>query len=441
MLRALVIAVLIAVALPATAAASSVQSPDAGITFTAAAGEQNQVTVTPAPDLSMVRLKEEILDLTPGFGCTRVDSRTVDCVRRGLPVTIDLGDGGDMLEVPSGALPIVARGGTGDDKLLAYGAGPSTLDGGDGRDNLFGGLSADTIMGGPGGDDLRGDVVYDGKSFATSREKGADDVLAGGADSDNYEGGPGLDTVSYADAQGPVTAVLAARSAAEDGTASGQGGEGEALPPDVEGVIGGPGPDSLTGNRASNRLDGGPGNDTIRGLKGSDLLTGGAGGDEIFARDADLDSISCGANATGKNAKRDTLDMDLADGTPPADCETITDGAINEGPNVLFVGEPKWPRADGRVGIRLRCPVKVKIGCNGKITLKVLPAPSDARAAGSSGGYRIKAGQSKLVLVRLSRGERASLRRGARLARITSVEKGRFGPKTTVATLQLKRGG
>jgi hypothetical protein len=441
MFRALLIAVLTVVALPATASASAVQSPDAGITFTAAAGEQNQLVVRPAPDPSMVRISEQTLDLTPGFGCTRVDSRTVDCARRGQPVMIELGDGGDMLEVPSGELPIVARGGDGDDTLLAYGAGVSTLEGGTGNDHLFGGLLADTLAGGPGGDDLRGDVVLDGKGFVTPKERGGDDVLAGGPDTDNYAGGPGLDTVSYADSIGPVTAVLAARTVEEGGVTPGQGGDSEALPPDVEGVIGGSGPDSLTGNRASNRLDGGPGNDTIRGNKGSDLLVGGAGGDSIFARDAELDSITCGANATGKNAKRDTLDMDLADGAPPADCETITDGAIDEGPNVLFVGAPKWPRADGRVGIRLRCPVKVKIGCNGKITLKLLAATDGARAAGSSGAYRIKAGDSKLVLVRLSRGERASLRRGARLARITSVEKGRFGPKTTVATVLLKRGG
>ena len=65
----------------------------------------------------------------------------------------------------------------------------------------------------------------------------------------------------------------------------GQGGEDEQLPPDVEGIIGGSGPDTLVGNRANNRLEGGPGNDTITGNEGADLLAGGGGGDTIFARD------------------------------------------------------------------------------------------------------------------------------------------------------------
>jgi hypothetical protein len=352
---------------------------------------------------------------------------------------VDLGDSSDMLDVQSGGIPLVVKGGDGNDDLLADGAGPSNLDGGNGNDHIFGGVGADTLSGGPGADDLRGDVVRSGGQFATSTTSGGDDLLAGGPDTDNYAGGPGLDTVSYADAIGPVTAVLP-RPPEEGASSPGQGGESEQLPQDVEGIIGGAGPDSLTGNRASNRLEGGPGNDTLRGNDGSDFLSGGGDGDTIFARDGMLDLISCGANRTGKSPRSDTLDSDLADGTPPADCETVTQGALREGANVQMSGGTLRARRDGRVGVRLRCPKNVAIGCKGRLDLRLLSSTS-ARAAAKSGAYKLAAGRSKLVLLRLSRGEQAALRRASRPARLRSFETGEFGRKTTIRTVRLKRTG
>lgn len=432
------LAALAAVALPAAGAhAATIQSPDAGIVLTAAPGEQNDVTLVASPTTGMLRLSERTVTLTAGFGCTQVDSRTADCTPRGQPVTIDLGDGGDMLEVP-GALDarVVVRGGDGNDLLLAYGAATTGLDGGSGDDHLFGGLGADTLTGGPGTDDLRGDVVRDGRGgYVTSTTAGGDDMFAGGPDTDSYAGGLGADTVSYADAVAPVTAVLP-RPSEEGGTTPGPGGEGEGLPPDVEGVIGGAGPDSLTGNRANNRLEGGPGNDTIKGNGGSDLLSGGGDGDTILARDATLDTISCGPNRTGKSPRRDTLDSDLADGPPPADCETVTQGALLEGANVHIAGKPRWPRRDGRVGIRLRCPKRVSIGCKGTLGLRL-----QAVGGRSAAAYRLAAGRSKLVLLPLSRAQKAAVRGASRSARLTSVEKGELGDKTTIRTVRLKRSG
>jgi hemolysin type calcium-binding protein len=438
---AVVGAVLATLALPAVAGASTIHSPDSGIVLTAGAGEQNDVTIAPSPVAGMLRLTERTVPLVAGFGCARVDERTVDCPPRGKPVTVDLGDSSDTLDVPSGSMPIIARGGDGNDQLLAYGAGPSSLDGGSGDDHLFGGLDGDTLSGGPGGDDLRGDVVFDGKGFSISTASGGDDLLKGGPDSDGYAGGPGFDTVSYADLVAPVTAVLP-RPPEEGASSPGQGAEGEGLPQDVEGIIGGSGPDSLTGNRASNRLEGGPGNDTLKGNDGADHLVGGADGDTILARDGILDLISCGPNRTGKSPRRDTLDSDLADGTPPADCETVTQGAIREGPNVRMSGRPLRLRRDGRVGIRLRCPRKLAIGCKGTLRLRLLPTTRPTprgQASARSSAYRLAAGRSKLVLLRLSRRERAALRRASRSARLRSVEAGEFGRKTTIRTVRLKR--
>ena len=436
--------VLGALALPAVAGASNVSSPDTGTVLNASAGEQNYVTVAPSPaGGDLVRLTELGLELRAGFGCVQIDRRTADCPRRARRITVNLGDGGDTLEVASGSLQVNANGGDGNDNLLAYGGGASTLDGAGGNDQLFGGVAGDNLLGGAGSDDLRGDVVFDGRSLVTSTSSGGDDMLLGGPDTDGYAGGPGADTVSYAHAVIGFTATLP-RAPEEGASEPGQGGEGELLPQDVEGIIGGSGPDTLTGNRANNRLEGGAGNDTITGNQGADLLAGGADGDSIFARDAVQDLISCGPNRTSKPLRSDTLDSDLADGTPPADCETVTQGALLEGPNVLMPGRPLGPRRDGRVGVRLRCPDTVAIGCNGTVRLRLLRSARSKRrgaplAAAASSSYRVPAGESKLLLLRLSRRERAALRRAKRSARLTSVEKGELGDKTTIRTVRLRR--
>ena len=433
-------AALAALALPGVAAASDVASPDTGIVFTAAAGESNYVMLAPSPaGGDAVRLSELALDLRAGFGCVQVDRRTVDCPRRTRRISVNLGDGGDTLEVQGGSLPVSASGGDGNDDLLAYGAGASTLDGGTGNDHVFGGIAADTLQGGTGGDDLRGDVVSNAGNLVTSTTSGGSDMLLGGPDTDAYAGGPGADTVSYAHAVVGFTATLP-RPPEEGASDPGQGGEGELLPQDVEGIIGGSGADTLTGNRANNRLEGGLGNDTITGNQGADLLSGGGDGDTIFARDAVNDLISCGPDRTTRPFKSDTLDSDLADGTPPADCETVTQGALLEGANVRMRGRRLRPRPDGRIGVRLRCPASVEIGCNGRLRLRLLRARDSAEgSAAASRRYRLDAGDSRRVLLRLSRRERAALGRSSRSARLTSVEKGELGDKTTIRTVRVLR--
>ena len=432
--RALLATAIGALALPAAAGASNVSSPDSGITFTGAAGERNFLFVSPSPaGGDMVRFSELSLDLSAGFGCVQIDKRTADCPRRSRRINFNLGDVDDWLEVQGGGYPLSVIGGEGGDDVLAYGAGASTIDGGNGNDHLFGGLANDTLMGAAGNDDLRGDVV-DGSGTVSTTSGGAD-MLLGGADTDGYAGGPGADTISYAHAVVGFTATMP-RPIEEGNTTPGQGGESEGLPSDVEGIIGGAGHDTLVGNRANNRLEGGGGNDTITGNQGADLLAGGEGGDTIFARDAVQDLISCGANRNIRPFKSDTLDFDLADGTPPADCEDITQGALLEGPNVLMA-KPLWPRSGRQVGVRLRCPDEVDIGCNGALRLRLLRRTTSNAAA--SRRYRIAAGGSKLVVLRLSRRERAALRRSSRKARITSVETGELGDKTTIRTFRLKR--
>jgi hypothetical protein len=443
--KALLTTAIGALAMPAAAGAANVSSPDGGIAFTAVAGERNYLIIAPSPaGGDMVRLTEVNVDLSAGFGCVQIDKRTADCPRRLRRINVNLGDNSDTLDVGSGGYPLSAVGGEDNDDLLAYGAGASTLDGGNGNDHLFGGLANDTLVGAAGSDDLRGDVVRDGSGgFVTPTSgSGGADMLLGGPDSDAYSGGPGADTISYAHAVVGFTATMPRSIEEGNISTTGQGGEDEQLPSDVEGIIGGSGHDTLTGNRANNRLEGGPGNDTLTGNQGADLLAGGGDGDTIFARDAVQDLISCGPNRTSRPFRSDVLDFDLADGTPPADCEDVTQGALLEGPNVLMPGKPLWPRNGRRVGVRLRCPDEVEIGCNGALRLRLLRrtrANQRTVQAAASRRYKLAAGRSKLVSLRLSRRERAALRRSSRSARITSVEKGELGDKTTIRTVRLKR--
>jgi Ca2+-binding RTX toxin-like protein len=431
-------------AVPGAASAAIVQALDTHITVSGEAGESSLLAVFPAPAAGVLRIQDPTGSVRAGFACTQVDDHTADCPSRPRPMTIDLLDGDDRLEVIA-PVRVTVRGGDGRDTVTADGAGASSLSGEGGDDRLFGGVAADTLTGGPGQDILRGDVVRgsDGR-VSVSTSSGGNDVLTGGPDTDSYEGGAGEDTVSYADLPFGISATLP-RPLEEGPSDPGEGGENEQIPQDVENLTGGPGRDTLTGNRAANRLDGGGGDDTITGNRGADLLTGGAGGDTIFARDGFTDAISCGANGSGRGSQfLDVLDSDLVDGALPADCETIANGAVDEGPNVLISASTLLVRANGRVGVRLRCPRGVAIGCNGRLRLRLVGRSNPGstvrgRAAARANGYRLAAGRSRVVRLRLTRRERARLRFQTGTARVTSVERGKLGRKTTVRTLRIAR--
>ena len=130
-------------------------------------------------------------------------------------------------------------------------AAPSvcTITGTAGDDVLNGTASNDVVCGLGGNDTLDGG--------------GGDDVLLGGPGSDTLRGGAGRDTASFEDSTAPVTVDLTA------GTASGEGGDTLS---DVEGVIGSPQADSITGDAGANTLDGGGGDDTM--MSGAPPRTG-----------------------------------------------------------------------------------------------------------------------------------------------------------------------
>ena len=319
--------------------------------FDAAPGEANVVTVSleagspgplPGSVPNGVTIRDEGAVLTPGAGCSRIDSNTAHC--SSYAFVIALGDAADTLVVDTSQLPATAvffppgvrvDGGDGDDRLvsgapssrmnggagndvLIGGPGPAYsgrdfLDGGSGDDRIFGGSGEDELDGGPGRDELYGQE-HDDLLLNADEE---DDLLSGGS---------GADTVSHPGRLERVVADLGKRVARVGSVA-----------PDrlrrIERLIGGSGDDRLFGDRGDNELDGGLGEDTLSGRGGNDQLLnsegrvacGPGGADAVRGRvsSADILGRDCELVAAGH-----PLDEDIGEPLPayprPATARALT---------------------------------------------------------------------------------------------------------------------
>src|SRR3954447_23728880 len=105
-------------------------------------------------------------------------------------ISIDLGDGNDLLAVGAGVGPVYCLGGLGDDTLLG-GDAADTLTAGGGRDSVNGGAGDDRLDGGPSPDRVDGG---DGADRIYGSD--ANDILTGGAGVDRLFGGAGNDLLS-----------------------------------------------------------------------------------------------------------------------------------------------------------------------------------------------------------------------------------------------------
>jgi hypothetical protein len=163
--RVPVLTVLLLALVPAGARAAVVSVEGDALRITAGPGEQNTVTVAPAPVPGLVAVSDVGFPPSAGAGCQPSGSQML-CggVAR---LQADLGDGDDQLALSA---PLVAslEGGEGDD-LLAGGDGDDRIDGGTGADSADGGSGADSIvlrdratdsaLCGPGRDAVRAEVL------------------------------------------------------------------------------------------------------------------------------------------------------------------------------------------------------------------------------------------------------------------------------------------
>jgi serralysin len=147
------------------------------------------------------------------------------------------------------------------------------LEGGGGRDMLYGRGGSDTLIGGLDGE---ADVIDGGADTDTvdySAGRLGMTITLGNGPTKLGNGTPGSavvdDHVEYFDVFGGRTLSMRREGWQEDELYS------------IENVIGSQGNDTITGNGVGNRLEGGNGDDVIDGGGGADTIIGGRGADEL----------------------------------------------------------------------------------------------------------------------------------------------------------------
>jgi Ca2+-binding RTX toxin-like protein len=279
------------------------------------------------------------------------------------------GAGGADAAVNGGADNDTVNGGSGNDVALNGDAGDDTVDGGDGNDAAVnGGAGEDTLRGGSGSDTLNGGTEDDSLEGGTGDDNmngdAGDDLYlqgasANGADTMSDTGGP-ADKVDYSGRTNPVEII-------DDGVVPGVSGETDehdAVPTDMNILVGGKGADTITvdGTIAEpGTAIGGPGSDTLTSAgtvdalsyegstttvsvdlsKDSNTATAGVQ-PTVSGGDAQGDKVSAGfENVTGS----DTNDTLIGANVPPNADNTINGGkgadkiTGGDGNDMLFGGD------------------------------------------------------------------------------------------------------
>ncbi len=199
---------------------------------------------------------------------------------------------------------------------------------GSGNDEVTGNDAANRLEGRAGNDTLRGGAGAD-------RIEGGDgnDRLDGGPGADAIDGGAGHDLLWYEGSDAGVSVSFLT------GTGSGGHASGDNFE-NVEGVIGSPHTDTLTGGAGNDWLAGKGGDDVLAGGAGSDNLVGGAGADAMDGG-AGHDRVLYGGSdaavvidlsartARGGDAAGDTLE-NVEEVVGSAYADTLTGGAGND---------------------------------------------------------------------------------------------------------------
>ena len=278
----------------------------------------------------------------------------------------DLEDGDDSFDGRDATTGMRVRGLGGDDTLRG-GSGNDTLDGGNQNtgsgsgdvvsyDHLTSDLLADlsnrfatsaesgtdtldrleTVIGGAGNDTITGDASNNrlvGNAGNDSLTGGAgDDTLAGEAGNDVLDGGDGIDVIDFS-AIGAEDLSITVTDATVTTAAFGT----DTLT-SIEGIFGGAGNDSLTGDGNTNRMNGGAGNDTISTAGGNDTIIGSTGNDSLDAGDGS-DTIDYSAITGGG------VTVDLTAGT--ATVTGISDDTLVGVENVIGTAQSDNIFGDG----------------------------------------------------------------------------------------------
>ncbi|MBE2315643.1 hypothetical protein DVA67_006635 [Solirubrobacter sp. CPCC 204708] len=433
-----------------TAQAGEISASGTTITYRAAPGESNFVTVNwgnvgAGPDF--IPSLDDHADIVAGAGCEYSISLNARCPSAGPNPTyvVYLGDGNDFAQSIN-------------DKAVGHSV---TFYGEDGDDDMDSDGSSDVLDGGPGNDEFSPD----------DNDPGPGDVV---------RGGPGVDTLQTGNPTGgnaPITVAF------DDVANDGYVGEGDNYASDLENLsatgsspsvhftgnaapnvvqlrsespdiaIGLGGNDTIDGANGNDRLDGGEGDDTIFGGGNDDVIVGGpgtdslsgegsasglfisvAGNDTIDARDGIREALNCGPGAD--TAIIDALDVIPQD--PGSLCEAVDRPPVLAAATVSSSSLKVQSRK--RVTVKLACPKDVAT-CTGKFTLKTASKVrvGKRRSVVTLGGanYSVAAGTTKSVRLNLSSKGRA-LMRTAKKVRV-KVTVSPAGAAATTKTVTLRR--
>jgi Ca2+-binding RTX toxin-like protein len=189
-----------------------------------------------------------------------------------------------------------------------------------GDDRLTGDLDANRLQGNEGVDTLAGDGGDDNLQGGSGN-----DILTGGAGQDALYGGAGVDVMNggagddrYFLYNDEDASEVIADDSGLDTAETWLANYSLAASPSVENLVGSRwDAQTLTGNRADNRITGAAGDDTLDGAAGSDTLEGGAGEDTLRGRDgADTLLGGRGADVLFGGSGDDILDGDDASVLP-----------------------------------------------------------------------------------------------------------------------------
>jgi Ca2+-binding RTX toxin-like protein len=182
------------------------------------------------------------------------------------------------------------------------------INGGEGFDQIFGGVDDEHLFGGGGSDFLKG-----GGGNDTLDGGDGDDFVFADAGNDTVKGGEGKDTIMFDE----LTTVgnqlvidlfkdVSAQAANDD--------LGTNTISSIENVIGTSSVDLIDGNGYDNVIDGAGGDDVIKGGRGDDTLFGGDGADMLYGgRGEDILEGGKGNDTLSGGAGRDTFVFTLAD--------------------------------------------------------------------------------------------------------------------------------
>lgn len=268
------------------ASASTASKPLSILTYQAAAGESNNVTVSDdGTTLTLIETGANITSVTGG--CTRVNNQKLTCPLASVSaVIVQAGNNNDVL-TSTASKNFSVYGGDGNDTINSFGNGltvNNTLRGEAGNDTLVGGDGFDVLLGGDG-----------------------NDSLDGGVGRDYLYGQAGVDTLHYEARTNPVYVDL-------NGASGGIGAaeDDDLLDDTVENVKTGSHNDTIIGNdQATNTVWGGAGNDNVTagsasltayGQDGNDSLTGSASGDWLYGNEGH-DHIEGGAGGDHMNGQ------------------------------------------------------------------------------------------------------------------------------------------